>query len=72
VTRNLITLDTVKDNGCRYSADNGFLNVTKEAMVLIKGLRKGSLYFWHGTTVTGAAAVCKTLTDVCTTKLWNM
>ena len=41
-------------------------------MVLMKGLRQGSLHFLQGTTVTGSAAVCTTSTDVDTTKLWHM
>jgi len=40
----------------------------KGAMVLMKGLRQGSLYFLQGTTVTGSVAVCTTLEDIDTTK----
>jgi len=39
MTRNLISLGTIKANDCRYSAENGVLKVTKGAMVLMKGLR---------------------------------
>jgi len=41
-------------------------------MVLMKGLRQGSLYFLQGTTVIGSAAVCTTSADIDTTKLWHM
>jgi len=41
-------------------------------MVLMKGLRQGSLYFLQGTTITGSAAVCTTLADLDTAKLWHM
>jgi len=39
ITRNFISLGTLEANGCRYSAENGVLKVTKGAMVLMKGLR---------------------------------
>jgi len=60
IARNLISLGTHEANGCRYSADNGVLKVMKGAMVLMKGLRQGSVYFLQGTFITGSAAVCTT------------
>jgi len=72
ITRNLISLGTLEANGCRYSAENGVLEVTKGVMVLMKGLRQGSFYLMHGTTVTDSAAICTTSTDVNTTKLRHM
>jgi len=72
MTRNLISLGTFKANGCRYSAENGVLKVIKGAMVLMKGLRQGSLYFLQGTTVIGSAAVYTTLANVDNMKLWHM
>jgi len=72
MTRNLISLDTFEANCCRYLAENGVLKVTKGAMVLMKRLRPGSLYFLHGTTVISAAAVCTTSSNVDITKLWHM
>ena len=53
-------------------AENGVLKVTKGAMVLMKGLRQGSLYFLQSTTVTGLAAVYTKSADVDTTKLLHM
>jgi len=69
MTRNLISLDALEANGCRYLTENGVLQVMKEAMVLMKGLKQGSHYFLQGTTVTGSAAVCTTSADIDTTKL---
>ena len=37
--------------------ENGVLKVTKGVMVVMNGLRQGSLYILKGTTVTGVAAV---------------
>ena len=44
MTRCLISLGTLETNGCRIIIENGVLKVTKGAMVVMKGLRQGSLY----------------------------
>ena len=49
---------TLEVNGCRYSDENGVLKVIRGAMMLMKGLRQGSLYLLQGTTVTSSAIVC--------------
>jgi len=67
--RSLISLGTLEANGCRYSAENGVLKVTKGAMVLMKGLRQGSLYFPQGTTISGLTAVYTTSANIDTKKL---
>ena len=72
MTHNIISLGTLEANGCRYLVENGVLKVTKGAMVLMKGLGQGSLYFLQGTTVTRSAVVCTTSVDVDTMKLWHM
>jgi len=51
-------LGTLEVNGCRYSDENGVLKVIRGAMMLMKGLRQGSLYLLQGTTVTSSAIVC--------------
>jgi len=43
MTRNLISLGTLKSNGCRYSTKGGVLKVSKGALVVMKGLRQGNL-----------------------------
>ena len=64
----LISLGTLETNGCRIVVENGVLKVTKGAMVMMKGLRQGSLYILQGATVTGVAVV-GTTDD---TRLWHM
>jgi len=44
MTRCLISLGTLETNGCRIIMENDVLEVTKGAMVVMKGLRQGSLY----------------------------
>jgi len=53
----LISLGTLEANSCRIIMENDILKVTKGVMVVMKGLRQGSLYILQGTTVTGVAAV---------------
>jgi len=68
MTHFLVSLGTLETNGCRIVMENGVLKVTKGAMVMMKGLRQGSLYILQGATVTGVAAV-GTEND---TRLWHM
>jgi len=42
--RNLISLSTRESNGGKYSAEGGVLKISKGALVLMKGVRRGSLY----------------------------
>ena len=68
MTRCLISLGTLESNGCRIVMENGVLKVAKGAMVMMKGLRQGSLYILQGATVKGVAAVA----TADETKLWHM
>ena len=49
--------------------ENGILKVTKGAMVVMKGLRQGSLYILQETTVIGVPVVDTTSADVNDTRL---
>ena len=69
MTRCLIFLSTLETNGCRIVMENGVLKVTKGAMVVMKGLRQGSLYILQGTTVIGVAAVGIASADANDTRL---
>ncbi|KAH9804147.1 hypothetical protein KPL71_002018 [Citrus sinensis] len=42
--RNLISLGTVDQLGCSIKAENGELQVTKNGMVIMKGIRRNGLY----------------------------
>jgi len=43
---NLISLVNLESNGCRYSVDNEALKVSKDALVLLKGVRCRSPYIY--------------------------
>ena len=43
--------------GCMVKIDNGTLKILKGAMLVMKGLRKNSLYTLQGETIIGTSAV---------------
>jgi len=49
---NLISLDTLESKGCKYSDEGGVLKVSKGSRILLKGLRRGSLYVLQASTTT--------------------
>lgn len=71
--KNLISLGTLEENGCKYSAEGGVLKVTRGALVLMKAKRSSALYTLMGSTVTGAAAAASPpMSESETTKLWHI
>ena len=68
---NLISLDTLKSLGYRFSAQGGVLKVTKGAPVVMKATRSGSLYVLQGHTVTGLTAISSSFIDSGHTHLWH-
>ena len=61
--QNLISLGTLEEKGCRYSAVGGVLKVSRGALVLLKAKRSNSLYVLMGSTVTGYPAVTSCTTS---------
>ncbi|KAK2970349.1 hypothetical protein RJ640_003619 [Escallonia rubra] len=71
--KNLISLGVLDSNGCSYRAAGGVLRIMKGALIVMKGLKKNSLYLLQGSIVTGAAATASSSDiDSDTTKLWHM
>ena len=68
--RNRISFGTVEANGCKYSAEGGVLKISKGAIILKKGERRGSLYILEGSTVTRSAVVSTSSTED-HTHLWH-
>jgi len=66
---NLISSGTLESNRCKYSAEGGVLKISKGVLVLIKGVRRGSLYIIRGSTVIGSAAVTTPSSEVDSTQL---
>jgi hypothetical protein len=42
--KNLISLGSLKDLGCKYAAEGGVMKVSKGALIVMQGCRSGSLY----------------------------
>ncbi|KAJ9561973.1 hypothetical protein OSB04_007133 [Centaurea solstitialis] len=54
--KNLISLGVLDKIGYKYSGGGGVIRVTKGALVVMKGVMKGTLYFLEGSTLVGSAA----------------
>lgn len=49
--RNLIFLGTLESLWCKYTAEGGEIKVSKGSLTLMKGKRRGNLYFLLASTV---------------------
>jgi len=55
--KNLISLGTLKDHGCKYAREDGVMKISKGALTLMKGKKTGSLYVLQGSTITKSVVV---------------
>ncbi|XP_060170465.1 uncharacterized mitochondrial protein AtMg00300-like [Lycium barbarum] len=53
-------------------AEGEVLKVSKGALVLMKGTRRGTLYYLQGSIMKGSVAVSNSLSDDDVTRLWHM
>ena len=74
LSKNLISLGSLKEKGCKFQSDGGVLCVSKGALTIMRGKRVGNRYFLQGSTVIGLAFVASLdpISDVDVTKLWHM
>ncbi|KAJ9541754.1 hypothetical protein OSB04_028260 [Centaurea solstitialis] len=72
--KNLISLGVLDKKGFKYSGGGGVIRVTKGALVVMKGVMKGTLYFLEGSTIVGSAAPAHSLleNESDLTRLWHM
>ncbi|KAJ9563977.1 LOW QUALITY PROTEIN: hypothetical protein OSB04_009137 [Centaurea solstitialis] len=72
--KNLISLGVLDKKGFKYSGGGGVIRVTKGALVVMKGVMKGTLYFLEGSTIVGSAAPAHSLVENESdlTRLWHM
>ena len=69
--KNLIFLGVWDASVYRIILKGGNLKVARGALVVIKGTRRGSIYYLNGTTIIGHAAVASSKEqDI--SKLWHM
>ena len=67
--KNLISLGTLDDIGCKYTAEDRMLKVSRGAMIVMKGKKVSSLYHLLGETMTKATAVSSGESDSNLTQL---
>lgn len=73
MTKNLISLSLLDSKGFNFKGEGGALCVCKGSKVILKGVKRGTLYFLQGSTLSGFAAVASSEVhkdDM--TKLWHM
>ena len=72
--KNLILLSTLDSKGYKYTCEGGALEVSKGAIIVMKGHKRiANLYVLKGTLVTGDAVVTfKSMTYGDVTQLWHM
>ncbi|KAK5839932.1 hypothetical protein PVK06_008791 [Gossypium arboreum] len=67
--KNLILLSISNLKGCRINIESSDIKVFREAIVLLKGKRTGSLYILEGSTVTGEIICPSSVTESKSTHL---
>jgi transposase InsO family protein len=73
MTKNLISLSLLDSKGFSFKGEGGAIHVCRGSNVILKGIKRGTLYFLQGSTVTGSAAVASSVVhqdDL--TRLWHM
>ena len=69
---NLILLDTLKINGCKFTEQNRIMKISKDALTITKAKKSESLYVLQGKTITGIAIVStSSMSEEDITKLWH-
>lgn len=67
--RNLISLGTLESIGYSFKSENGIMKVLKGSLVVMKAMRKNSLYILLGNTILGGAASVEKHVDK--TLIWH-
>ena len=73
--KNLLSLETLDLKGFKITIQDGVLKVVLGALVVMKGIRRGNLYFLQGSTIDGGAStICQKLDEdnIDETRLWHM
>jgi Integrase core domain len=74
LSKNLISLGSLKDKRCKFQSEGGVICVFKGALTIMKGKRVGTLYFLQGYTITGSTAILNSgpTSNMDVTKLWHI
>ncbi|KAJ4705025.1 Retrovirus-related Pol polyprotein from transposon TNT 1-94 [Melia azedarach] len=73
MTKNLISLSILDNKGFSFQGEGGVLHVCKGSNVVLKGVKRGTLYFLQGSMPSSSVAVASSEIDKDNmTKLWHM
>jgi hypothetical protein len=73
MTKNLISLSLLDKKGFSFKGEGGVKHVCKGSSVILKGVKRGTLYFLHGTTLSDYVIVASSENDQeDLKKLWHM
>ncbi|KAJ4721544.1 Retrovirus-related Pol polyprotein from transposon TNT 1-94 [Melia azedarach] len=73
MTKNLISLSMLDNKGFSFQGEGGVLHVCKGSNVVLKRVKRGTLYFLQGSTLSSSVAVASSEIDKDSmTKLWHM
>ncbi|KAJ4721050.1 Retrovirus-related Pol polyprotein from transposon TNT 1-94 [Melia azedarach] len=73
MTKNLISLSMLDNKGFSFQGEGGVLHVCKGSNVVLKGVKRGTLYFLQGSTLSSSVAIASSEIDKDNmTKLWHM
>jgi hypothetical protein len=72
--KNLFSLGVLESSGYKIIIHDGVLRAIRGALVILRGTRKGNLYFLDGSTITGTTAISKSIEDdeADNSRLWHM
>ncbi|KAJ4719824.1 Retrovirus-related Pol polyprotein from transposon TNT 1-94 [Melia azedarach] len=63
MTKNLISLSMLDNKGFSFQGEGGVLHVCKGSNVVLKGVKRGTLYFLQGSTLSSSVAVASSEID---------
>ncbi|KAJ4726144.1 Retrovirus-related Pol polyprotein from transposon TNT 1-94 [Melia azedarach] len=73
MTKNLISLSMLDNKSFSFQGEGGVLHVCKGSNVVLKGVKRGTLYFLQGSTLSSSVAVASSEIDKDNmTKLWHV
>jgi GAG-pre-integrase domain/gag-polypeptide of LTR copia-type len=72
LTKNLISLGSLEDAGCKFQSDGGVLKVLKCALTFMKVKKVSTLYFLEGISIVGTAVIVNSTSGSDNTKSWHM
>lgn len=61
--KNLSSLGTLDANDCKFKTESGVMKIIRDSLLLMKGLKTGTLYQLQDTAFTGSIAVSSAIIE---------